>query len=85
MAAEGRLDFQGITKLQMREWVAANPDRINDKDARGDTPLFVAAVHHESVPRPRHHQHRCSALLPAGPRGTKRSFAARHARAGYGW
>jgi hypothetical protein len=49
MAAEQHLDFQMITEMQMRQWVEANPGRTNDHDSKGNTPLFVAAVHHASV------------------------------------
>lgn len=49
MAVEGLLNFQSITETEMRQWVEANPGGINDKDSKGNTPLFVAAVHHASV------------------------------------
>jgi len=39
-AAAERLDFRSMTKAQLRQWVEANPGRVNDRDKRGSTPLF---------------------------------------------
>lgn len=35
--------FRAMSKVELRSWVEANPDRINDKDEEGFTPLFRAA------------------------------------------
>ena len=43
-AAEEELNFCGMSEVELRQWVEANPGRINDRDSSsGLTPLTVAA------------------------------------------
>lgn len=46
MAAE-TLRFYVMSKAEMREWVEANPERVNDRDSEDETPLFAAVSHRE--------------------------------------
>ena len=45
MAAAGAVEFLLMNEAELREWVQANPGRVNDRDRRGYTPLHVAAWH----------------------------------------
>lgn len=38
-AADEDLEFQCMTEAEMRQWVEANPGRVDDRDNQGDTPL----------------------------------------------
>jgi hypothetical protein len=50
MAAPGeKVSFSYMDEEKMRQWVEANPGRVNDRDTCGDTPLFKAASHIKSV------------------------------------
>jgi hypothetical protein len=40
--ADGRY-FRDMSEAEQREWVEANPGRVNDRDSRGSTVLFSAA------------------------------------------
>lgn len=43
-------DLLGMTEMQLRRWVQANPGRVNNKDNNGSPALFVAACSLKSVP-----------------------------------
>lgn len=43
---EEDLDFDSMTELHLRQWVEANPGRVNCEDPLARTPLFVAAKKH---------------------------------------
>ena len=43
------LVFGNMTELELRQWVNANPGRVNDRDLRKKTPLF-RAIDLNSVP-----------------------------------
>jgi ankyrin repeat protein len=36
--------FRMTTEAELRQWMEANPGRVNDKDREGDTPLTVGAA-----------------------------------------
>ena len=42
--------FHRKTEAQLRQWVDANPSRVNDLDERGVTPLYAAVYHMKSLP-----------------------------------
>ena len=44
------LTFGSIGEAGLRQWVEANPRRVNERDSVGYTPLHVAALVDESVP-----------------------------------
>ena len=46
MAAAETLYFNIMSEAQMRQWVEANPGRVNDRDGNGLTPLAAAAMNH---------------------------------------
>jgi hypothetical protein len=54
MAAEQEdmLDLKCMSEAELRQWVDANPGRVNDRDksGKGTTPLFVAALWLKSMP-----------------------------------
>jgi len=49
-ANDGDLSFGSMTEAELRQWVEANPGRVNDMDSDGCMPLSVAVVLIESVP-----------------------------------
>ena len=49
VAAE-ELTFWRMTEVQLRQWVEANPERVNDRDRLGEMPLCVAVFHMKSLP-----------------------------------
>lgn len=49
MAVE-RLDFSRMTEAKLREWVEANPGRVNDLDGSWKSPLYTATVFPQSLP-----------------------------------
>jgi len=44
------LSFISMTEAELRQWVEANPGRVNDRDTFGCMPLSVAVVFIKSVP-----------------------------------
>ena len=44
------LPFNRMTEAQLRQWVEANPERVNDRDGYGSTPLYHAARRLKSLP-----------------------------------
>lgn len=50
VAAEEELDFHGMGEAEMRQWVEANPGRVNDRDRHGETPLHTAIYEGFSLP-----------------------------------
>ena len=48
-AAQEMLSFGGM-EAGLRQWVKANPGRVNDRDRRGDTPLLAAVIYAKSLP-----------------------------------
>jgi len=44
MAAVATPAFFEISEWEMRQWVNANPGRVNDVDGEGETPLYVACT-----------------------------------------
>lgn len=49
-AAVAELYFYQINEARLRQWVEANPGRINDRDRVGETPLIAAAFEEEGLP-----------------------------------
>jgi len=49
-AAEEVLEFYYMDETELRQWVEANPGRVNDIDRNrnGHTPLIAAACHRDS-------------------------------------
>lgn len=43
------LVFAVMSEVELRQWVEANPGRVNDRDSRGATPLWVAVYDLKSV------------------------------------
>jgi hypothetical protein len=43
-AAEEALSFLRMNEAELRQWVKAHPERINDKDSHGYTSLTAAAT-----------------------------------------
>lgn len=43
------LEFDPLTKTELRRWVNANPTSVNDRDHDGHTPLHTAAYIHSSL------------------------------------
>jgi ankyrin repeat protein len=46
VAVAPQLDFYNKTEAHLRQWVEANPGRVNEQDRQGFTPLYVAARKH---------------------------------------
>lgn len=44
------LSFYSMTEAQLRDWVKANPKRVNDLDMHTQTPLLVATQKHNGLP-----------------------------------
>jgi len=42
--------FSKMSEPELRQWVEANPGRVNDRDSRGHTPLFVTAFFLRDLP-----------------------------------
>jgi hypothetical protein len=42
--------FHLMTRVQLRQWVEANPERVNDRDGHDSTPLYAAARQLKSLP-----------------------------------
>lgn len=49
MAAVEEVLFLDLTEEEMRQWVEANPGRVNDRDSEGNTPLRIATSGLESL------------------------------------
>lgn len=51
MAAAGDewLSFREMSEAELRQWVEANPGRVNHRDSRGSMPLFSAACRKEGL------------------------------------
>ena len=47
---EEELDFYEMDEAELRQWVEANPGRVNDRGRYGDTPLVAAADEFKSLP-----------------------------------
>ena len=45
-----RLDFEGMGEAELRQWVEANPERVNDRNEGGRTPLYETACGIKSLP-----------------------------------
>ncbi len=43
-------EFRRMSEAQLREWVEASPERANDKDSNGLTPLHAAVTKLKSLP-----------------------------------
>jgi hypothetical protein len=41
-AQEEVLNFEDMNEAELRQWVEANPGRVNDRDSDGRTPLYAA-------------------------------------------
>lgn len=50
MAGAEFLDVSRMTEAELRQWVDANPGRVNDGDQYGDTALYAAVFHLNSLP-----------------------------------
>lgn len=48
-AAAEMLSFEYMSEAQLRQWVEANPGRVNDRDSKCYTPLSAAAVREHSL------------------------------------
>ena len=48
-AAAEMLEFADMSVEQLRQWVEANPGRVNDQDSEGRTPLSAAAGKEEGL------------------------------------
>ena len=44
------LSFRYTNEAELRQWVEANPERVNDCDVDGRPPLFVAACVLQTLP-----------------------------------
>jgi len=49
-AAHSTPYFQGMNEARLRQWVEANPGRVNDRDKEGYTPLCAAVRFQNSLP-----------------------------------
>ena len=49
-AVQGELHFRRMTEAELRQWVEANPGRVNDRDRVGETPLMAAVGDIKSLP-----------------------------------
>ncbi len=49
-ANEVVLCFASMTEPELRQWVEANPGRVNDRDRFGHTPFNAAVYRRKSVP-----------------------------------
>lgn len=49
-ATSGHEVWSGTTEAQLRAWVEANPQRVNDCRYEGNTPLYLAAARFRSLP-----------------------------------
>ena len=50
-AAQEMLSFGSMwRKAELRQWVEANPGRVNDRDHSGETPLLAAVIYEKSLP-----------------------------------
>jgi len=48
-AGEEMPNLYEMKEAALRQWVEANPGRVNDRDRNGETPLFRAAWRHNSL------------------------------------
>ena len=48
-ASAAALRFRQMSEAGLRQWVEANPGRVNDRDSEGLTPLIAAASIKESL------------------------------------
>jgi len=48
-AAAEVLDFEEMSEAELRQWVEANPGRVNDRDSRAFTPLTASALYLRSL------------------------------------
>lgn len=44
------VNFAAKNEAELRRWVEANPEHVNDKDVHSETPLFVAVCNLDNVP-----------------------------------
>jgi ankyrin repeat protein len=42
--------FIYMNEAGLRQWVNANPGRVNARDERGETPLYIAVLYRKSLP-----------------------------------
>jgi hypothetical protein len=46
----GALRFSKMSEAELREWVEANPGRVNEMDSSGDTLILIAICVLQSLP-----------------------------------
>lgn len=48
--ADETISFRDMTEVQVRQWVEENPERVNDRDRHGYTPLYEVVCRIRSLP-----------------------------------